>query len=135
MPISTSQLDPVNVAIALASIIFGPALASVIGPYAVIMMASTVGAAWSLGRREPGEKWGAAWYFVRLNTTAILITVSLANLAAQWIGSQESEWMLAPIALAVGVIGDDWPRVGRWLIGRAGRLIDRRSGTGDGGAP
>lgn len=135
MPFSTSHLDPVSVAIALASVIFGPALAGVIGPYAVIFMGSTVGAAWSLGRRQPGAKLGAVWYFARINTTALLVTVSVANIAAGWIGAQDSHWMLAPIALFVGVIGDDWPRVASWLLVRAGRVIERRTGSAgsDGG--
>ena len=128
-----AQLDPVSVAIALASVIFGPALATVIGPYAVIIVSATVGAAWALGRREPGARLGAAWYFLRLNATAVLVTVSLANLAGQWAGQQNTTWLLAPIALLVGGVGDDWPRIGRWLLERAGRLIERRAG-GDGGA-
>ena len=128
-----AQLDPVSVAIALASVIFGPALAAVIGPYAVIIVSATVGAAWALGRREPGARLGAAWYFLRLNATAVLVTVSLANLAGQWVGQQNTTWLLAPIALLVGGVGDDWPRIGRWLLERAGRLIERRAG-GDGGA-
>lgn len=123
-----SHLDPVSVAIALASIIFGPALAGVIGPYAVIIISATVGAAWALGRRDPAARLSAAWYFLRLNATAVLITVSLANLAARWIGSDDNHWMLAPIALLVGCIGDDWPRVGRWLLMRASRVIERRTG-------
>ncbi len=131
MPMNSSQLDPVSVAIALAGVLFGPALAGVIGPYAVIIISATVGAAWALGRREPDAKLRAAWYFLRLNATAVLVTVSLANLAARWVGADESHWMLAPIALLVGCVGDDWPRVGRWLLVRAGRLLERRVGGGD----
>ena len=128
-----AQLDPVSVAIALASVIFGPALAAVIGPYAVIIVSATVGAAWALGRREPGARLGAAWYFLRLNATAVLVTAGMATLAGRWMGIAETNWMLAPIALLVGGVGDDWPRIGRWLLERAGRLIERRAG-GDGGA-
>lgn len=128
-----NTLDPVNVAIALASVLFGPALAGVIGPYAVILIASTVGAAWALGRRDPSARLGAAWYFLRLNATAVLVTVGLANIAGQWLGHDDTRWMLAPIALLVGGVGDDWPRLGRWLFERAGRILERRTG-GDGGA-
>ena len=128
-----AQLDPVSVAIALASVIFGPALATVIGPYAVIIVSATVGAAWALGRREPGARLGAVWYFLRLNATAVLVTAGMATLAGRWMGIAETNWMLAPIALLVGGVGDDWPRIGRWLLERAGRLIERRAG-GDGGA-
>ena len=81
-----NQLDPVNVSIALASVLFGPALAAVVGPYAVILIASTVGAAWALGRRDPSARIGAAWYFLRLNATAVLVTVGLASIAGLWMG-------------------------------------------------
>jgi hypothetical protein len=128
-----NQLDPVNVSIALASVLFGPALAGVVGPYAVILIASTVGAAWALGRRDPSARLGAAWYFLRLNATAVLVTVGLASIAGRWMGHEDTSWMLAPIALFVGGVGDDWPRLGSWLLLRAGRILERRAG-GDGGA-
>ena len=130
MPMSTTQLDPVSVAIALASVVFGPALASVIGPYAVIILSATVGAAWALGRRSPDARLGAAWYFVRLNATAILVTVSLARLTGEWLGVTDQAWLLAPVALVVGGIGDDWPAAGKWLAAAFGRLIERRTGGG-----
>ncbi|MFZ7321227.1 hypothetical protein [Comamonas jiangduensis] len=128
-----NQLDPVNVAVALASVIFGQALAGIIGPYAVILIASTVGAAWALGRRDPASKLNAVWYFLRLNTTAVLVTVSLASLAGRWMGHEDTTWLLAPIALIVGGVGDDWPRLGRWVFLRAGQVVERRTGGGDGG--
>jgi len=126
-----SHLDPVSVAIALASVIFGPAMAAIIGPYAVIIIASTVGAAWALGRREEGARLGAAWYFLRLNATAVLVTVSLAQLAGRYVGGGDQYWLLAPIALLVGCVGDDWPRVGRWILARLARLVERRVNGGD----
>lgn len=130
-----NHLDPVNVAIALAGILFGPTLAAVVGPYAVIIIAATVGAAWSLGRREPAPRLGAAWYFVRLQATAILVTASLASAAARWLDLEDHTWLLAPIALLVGGVGDDWPRLVRWLLARVQRLIDRRARGTPGGGP
>lgn len=128
-----NQLEPTNVAIALAGVLFGPALAALVGPYAVILIASTVGAAWALGRRDPSARLGAAGYFLRLNATALVVTVGLATMAGKWLGIEETNWMLAPIALVVGGVGDDWPRLGRWLFERAGRVLERKAG-GDGGA-
>lgn len=126
-----SQLDPVSVSVALASVIFGPALANIIGPYAVIILSATVGAAWALGRRDPDARLGAAWYFVRLNATAVVITVSLAKLAGLWLGMEDHSWLLAPVAIVVGGVGDDWPAVGKWLVAMAGRIFERRTGGGD----
>ena len=128
-----NHLEPTSVAIAIASVLFGPALAGVIGPYAVIIIASTVGAAWSLGRRDPSARLGAVWYFLRLNATAVMVTAGLATLAGRWLGVAETNWMLAPLALLVGGVGDDWPRLARWVFERAGRVLERKAG-GDGGA-
>lgn len=125
-----NNLDPVNAAIALLAAFFGQTLAGIIGPYAVILIASTVGAAWSLGRREPSTRGGAVGYFVLINATALLVTANAARALGAWLGHADSTWLLAPIALLVGGIGSDWPRIGRWALERAGRVIDSRTGGG-----
>lgn len=128
---NSNQIDPVSAAIALAGILFGPTLAGIVGPYAVIIVSATVGAAWSLGRRDQSLRVGAAWYFLRLNATAVLVTVGIATLAAKWLGVVEQNWLLAPVAIVVGAVGDDWPRIGKWLIVRAGRFFEKRTDTGE----
>lgn len=121
------ELDPVNAATAITALVLGPSLAAIVGPYAVILIAATTGAAWALGRREQTGRLGAAWYFVRMNATAVLLTVSLATLARIVFGLDEERWLLAPIALIVGGVGDDWPLIGRWLLSRLARIIEQRS--------
>lgn len=128
---NTNQIDPVSAAIALAGLLFGPTLAGIVGPYAVIILSATVGAGWSLGRRDQSLRFGAAWYFLRLNATAVLVTASIATLAAKWLGVAEQNWLLAPVAIVVGAVGDDWPRIGKWLIVRAGRFFEKRTDTGE----
>lgn len=123
------NLEPVNVAVAILSLMLGPALASVVGPYAVIMLASTVGAAWSLGRANTRTKLSAASYFLLINGTAILVTVSAATQLAKWIGATDAGWLLAPVALIIGGVGQDWPAIIKWAASRAMRLIERRSGV------
>lgn len=117
-----NNLDPVSVTVALFATLLSPALAAIIGPYAVIFVASTVGAAWALGRRDPSAKLGAFGYFLRLNFTALLVTVGVATLAGRWLGHEDPVWMLAPIALVVGGVGDDWPKLLTWI----GRLVINR---------
>ena len=122
-------LDPVSVAVALIAVGLSPQIAALIGPYAVIILAATTGAAWSLGKRDPATRSSAVWYFLKLNATAVLLVVGLATLVTQmWPAFTGVHWMLAPISLLVGGVGDDWPDVGRWVVGRLGRLIDNRTG-------
>ena len=125
-----NNLDPVNASIALLAAFFGQTLAGVIGPYAVILIASTVGAAWSLGRREPSTRGGAVGYFVLINATALLVTANAAAAAGRWTGLDETNFLLAPIALLIGGVGGDWPRIVRWLLERAGRVIESRTDGG-----
>ena len=126
------HLYPVNAAVALAALLFSNALSSVIGPYAVILAASMVGAAWSLGSRERGSNTAAVRYFVLMGATAMLVTVQIANGIALWLGLDGTTWLLTPVALMIGAIGGRWPVVMKWIIERIGRLIERRVG-GDGG--
>ena len=130
---NNADLDPVSVAVALLSVTLGPQLAAIVGPYAVIVLASTTGAAWALGRREASTRTSAFAYFGRITATAVLLSVAIESAVHQWLIPTDSHWLLAPIALLVGGIGDDWPAVGRWVLERAGRLIERRAGAGGDG--
>lgn len=126
------KLDPVAVVVAIIGTLLGPELAHLVGPYAVIFLASSTGAAWSLGRVPAMDKaWQIVWYFTRINFTSLLVTVPLALLAIRVFGLEEANWLLVPLGMLVGGIGDDWPRVGRWIVERLGRLIERRAGVGD----
>lgn len=129
MSMEQQNLDPVTAMTAIAAMLLGPTLAAIVGPYAVILIAATTGAAWALGRRAQSGRLSAAWYFVRMNATAVLLTVSLATLARTGFGFDEDRWLLAPIALLVGGVGDDWPSIGRWVVERLGRIIERRIPT------
>lgn len=107
----SNHLDPVSVAVVLASTLFGPQLAAIIGPYAVILLGATVGAAWALGRRETDKKSSAVAYFMLINGTAVLVTVGISDLVGRWLGHEDCNWLLAPVAMVIGGVGHDWPGV------------------------
>lgn len=114
------SLDPLIVATTIASIIFGPALASIIGPYAVIVVAATFGAAIGVGRRETEmTRLQALWFYFRMVLAAILFTVPVAEALSRYFGLSEFRWMLALVAAFIGGVGDNWRGVGVWLIGQA----------------
>lgn len=128
---TTTPIDPVSVVTAVAAVLLGPDVAALAGPYAAIAIASATGAAWALGRRAPTSPAGAALFMARLVLTALLISVSVEAGVNRWLGQTSGHWLLTPIALLVGGIGDDWPIVARWLLSRAARMVERRT---DGGA-
>lgn len=126
-----TPLDPVALFSSIAALVVGPTLAPVIGAYAVILLAATVGAGWSLSRRDPDAKKTSVLLFLLLvDGTALFLTAGLAEVVRAWLGWETTPWLLAPIALGIGLIGDEWPAVGRsvaaFIGNQLGRWAERR---------
>lgn len=118
------QLDFVSVVIFVATLIFSPEVANVVGPYLVILFASTIGASFALARRDKTTRWGAFWYFARVNGVAIFLTGFVAAAAvSQWPVVHERS-LFAPIAFLLGLAGEDWPDIAKWAAGKLNALID-----------
>lgn len=115
-------LDVVSVVTTIALLLWSPALASVIAPYAVIIVAASTGAAWSLSRRDPETRWLAFKFLLRVNAMALLLTISICNGLELYVFHREVKWSLVPVALVIGWIGDDWPAVLGWFT-RVGRRV------------
>ena len=116
------HLDPTHVAITIASAVLAPALADVVGPYVIIFIASTIGASWALGRQATMTRLKALLFFLRINFTAAIVTSSIASALAKQMGyasgTGEGLWLIAPIALVIGGVGDDWPALIHWVLKR-----------------
>ena len=116
------HLDPTHVAVTIASVVLAPALAEVVGPYAIIFVASSIGASWALGRQATMSRLKALLFFLRINSTAAIVTVFLADFLAKQLGyirgSGDGLWLIAPIALVIGGVGDDWPTLIQWVVKR-----------------
>lgn len=109
---------------ALASLLFGPELAGYVGPYVVILLASTVGASFALARRTVESRASAIWFFLRTNGLAVLLTVALAAAISGSYPGLTERVLIAPTAFVLGFIGDDWPNVLRWAGTKVNALID-----------
>lgn len=123
------NLDPTTAFTALLATLFGPGLSHIIGPYVVIILAAVCGAGWGLGRVGPMTRTDALWYFLKLILTALLVTVPIASGVEYALGWEEANWLLVPVGLLVGAIGNDWPKVGKWFVSWLGRLLEKRTGT------
>ena len=123
---NTNQIDYgiVAVCVYLASRLFGHEVAALVGPYVVILLASTIGASFSLARRDPTTRTAAALFFLRINGLALLVTVGIASIANSYHETWAVSALLAPIAFIVGFIGDNWPKVLGWAGRQAERFID-----------
>lgn len=103
--------DIVALAVLIAAVVFSRAVAEVVAPYLVILVASTIGASFALARREKTSRGRALWFFTRVVGLAVVLTVGLASLANAYYPDLSPRVLLAPIALLIGFVGDGWPRL------------------------
>lgn len=126
---NNSNLDIVYVTVSILTVLFGPQMAAIIGPFAVIVLSSIGGAAWSVGRRPSDRRslTNDTFFFLRLTLTAVTVTGGIAVFAERWTGADTRQWTLPVIALLIGAIGDDWPGVGRWFASIVRRWAARKA--------
>ncbi|WP_428421979.1 hypothetical protein [Methylibium sp.] len=118
-----TQLDIVTVAVALAAVLFTSDTAGYIGPYIVIALAAVLGGFWSATQRPPGTRLGVLGLLLGTLVLALLVTVPIAEVAAQRFGTHMYYW-LAPVALVIGGIGSRWPLVFLWGLGLGKRVVE-----------
>lgn len=120
-------LDVVTLAIALAAAMFGPELAAVVGPYAVIFLGAVLGGAWSASRRPAGSRFETVGYLGLIVLLAVLVTVPCADFAATYL-HLESKVLFAPVAAIISGVGSDWPGVFSWAWGVVRGMVERKAG-------
>lgn len=116
-----SILDVVGAAVFVLAYVFSREVASVVGPYIVIIAASAIGSSFALVRREKTTRLAAFAYFARVAGLAIILTV----LAATWISSYNQSLtiraLIAPVAFIIGFVGDDLPATAwNWIKNKFG---------------
>lgn len=133
---NSTPIDIVSVCVVIAALLFAPEVAAVVGPYIVIMLASTVGASFALARRERSTRSNALLFFARTSGLSVLLTVGFAAVVSSYRPEVPERVLLAPVALVLGFVGDDWPVVLRWMGRKVAQLVDviiRSRGNGGGG--
>ena len=115
------SLDIVSVAIAFFALVFSPELSALIGPYVVILVGATLGAAWGASRRPASTRGSSALYVAGMVGLALLVTVPAAELSARFLGVH-LHWLLGPVAAVIGGVGPDW------MLERIRKLIASKTG-------
>jgi len=77
------------------------------GPYALIAFAALSGAMWPMSAADTGSKAAGAWLLLRCTLTALALTVFLAGLLESMAGINALD-SLAPVAFAIGALGNGW---------------------------
>lgn len=114
-----SITDVVGLAVFISTLIFSAEVAAVVGPYILIVLAAVVGGSFSLARRQKTTRASAVLFFLRVVGLAVLLTGGIAALTSAQHPSLNERVLLAPVALVVGFIGDDWGS----LLGKLTRFI------------
>ena len=124
-----SDFDPISFVTWLAGLVVGTKFSPVLAPYLIILVMSTAGALYSLGRRDPSAKpRGFAYIFV-VNCIAVGCTSLLVRLIANQT-DLDAPLLIAPVALVIGAIGLDWDKVLPYLYDKY--MAWRRGGQQNG---
>ncbi len=117
-------VDAVGLAVFIAATVFSAEVAAVVGPYFAIVAAAALGASFSLIRRDVGTRPSAVWFFIRVCGAATLLTVGLAALIALVHPNLNERILLVPVSLGLGLLGDDYPEAGKWVVSKLSAFID-----------
>jgi apolipoprotein N-acyltransferase len=101
-------IDIVGLLVFISAFLFSAEVASVVGPYLVIVIASAIGASFAVARREKTTRAGAVLFFARVVGLAVLLTVGVAAVVNIYRPDLSPRVVITPIALIIGFIGDDW---------------------------
>lgn len=126
-----TSVDIVGLFVFIAALVFSADVAAVVGPYMVIGIAAVIGASFSLSRRAKSTRAGAFWFFARIAGLAMLITGLISAIAISYQPDLPERLLLAPIALLIGWIGDDWPTVFARVMRMVWAVLGRSGGKGD----
>ncbi len=122
-PLTTSTSAGISLA-TLAVALLGP----MAGPYALIVFAALAGALWPLSAADTMTRTAGFWLLLRCTLTAVALTSAMSLvLQSQWqIPANEA---LAPVAFAIGALGNGWRPVFE-AVGAALQAVLSRVGGG-----
>lgn len=124
--------DILAVVVAIAALIFSQEVAHMVGPYLLIIMASAVGASWTVKRQDMTSRVGAMWYFAKVCGAAVLLTGFLSAAISGMHADLTERSLLVPVAFGLGALGSDWKPVlgalGRKLLDVIDLLLKRGGG-------
>lgn len=101
--------NPYDLFVWLAAFVVGNKFAESAGPYLLLLVCTTAGAYVALGRREPGQKPAGVPFLLIVNVISIAFTSVLTAVLSSRFPSFEERATFAPIALAIGYVGLDYP--------------------------
>lgn len=121
-------IDVIGLFVFISSVIFSADVAAIIGPYVAIVVAAAIGASFSLARRDQSSRVNALLFFLRVCGLAVLVAGAAAAFLSRVHPVLTERALLAPVAFAIGLIGEDWSDLRRWALEYARDLFFRKRG-------
>lgn len=128
-PPSSPNLDLVSVAVALLGVLLSREVAQIVGPYVVIFFGAILGASFAASRRPQTTRSRLLGFMATVVGLTLVITVPCAQIIAAWYPEAEVRWTLGPVAILIGGIGSDWPKVAAWFLGLVRTVVERWAST------
>lgn len=119
-----SITDVVGLFVLIAAALFSSEVAAVVGPYMVIVVASSIGASFALARRDKSTRTSAVLFFARVCGLAVLITAAASAGVAAYHPNLSERVLIAPLAFLIGLAGDNWPEIAFWAGRKVNALVD-----------
>lgn len=116
--------DILAVVTAIAMLVFSADVAHMVGPYLLIIMASAVGASWTVKRQDKTTRVAALWFFLKVCMSAVLLTGLTSALISGFHADLNERSLLVPVAFGLGAIGSDWKPFLLWVGRKIGQVID-----------
>jgi hypothetical protein len=112
------DLTPWALALAIATAIFGPTVAALVGAYGIIMLGWFAGLLYGLYTRDPDSKMPVWAYSAFTFIVCVIATVPLSLIAAAHIPWFEVDYtsILGVVAAAIPALPDKWSQLGRWAL-------------------
>lgn len=131
---NASHLDFVSVLVAFSAAAFGPKLGEVVGYYSAIVVCAVLGGAMSVSRRPPASRLKTSLDMFISIVLALIATIPAATfISAHW-PAFEVRLLVGFVAIGIGFVGSDWPKVLRWLGGVIKNAVElfvaKKSGGG-----
>lgn len=122
-------LDPFAVAVSLAALVVGPALAPILGAYTLILFGWFAGVLVGVYRRESGSRMGTFVFVIVTFVVTMGSTVSAAEMIAPNF-PVEVRALLFPVSILIPAIGDNWVDIAKWAWRLLANRFDRRTPGG-----
>lgn len=101
-------LDVIALLVVLITYVTSREVASLLGPYAAIIVSASAGAAVSLPLRSSAmdQWWQPMGYIIVRVMLAVLLTVALANVVHVYVPDLQLRVLLVPISIGIGLVWD-----------------------------